>query len=54
MLCEVDVDQLKNAKSFSLCFEAVSTLKMNFFKIETSGVKAEESTIQALPNLMGC
>lgn len=37
IFCKADEDQVKNVKTILLCFEAVSGMKVNFFKSELLG-----------------
>ena len=54
IFCDVDEDEIKNVKATMLCFEAVSGLKINFFKSELIGFRVPERPLQALEGLMGC
>ena len=40
LFSDADEEEIKNVKATQLCFEAVSGLKINFFKSELIGVSA--------------
>lgn len=47
------MDQIKNVKAILLCYEAVSGLKINFFKNELIGAKVEQSILVQFANILG-
>lgn len=47
-------DQLRNVKATLLSFEAVLGLKVNFFKSELIGTRAEESVLCKYADILGC
>ena len=51
---EANEDQIKNVKAILICFEAVSGLKINFFKSELIGIRVEESLMGQLIGILGC
>ena len=53
LFCYAEDDKIKNVKATLLCFEAVSGLKVNFFKSELIGVRVPERRLLALAGLMG-
>eukprot|EP00268_Persea_americana_P046828 TRINITY_DN48445_c0_g1_i1.p1 TRINITY_DN48445_c0_g1~~TRINITY_DN48445_c0_g1_i1.p1 ORF type:complete len:114 (-),score=18.34 TRINITY_DN48445_c0_g1_i1:96-437(-) len=53
LFCEAEEEQLRNIKVILLCFEAVSSLRVNFFKSELIGIRVDESHLQNLTDLIG-
>lgn len=45
---DTDKDQIFNVKAIPLCFEAVSSLKVNFFKSELKGIQMDCEDLQKL------
>lgn len=54
ILCEANVDQIKNVKAIMLCYEAVFSLKVNFHKSELLGMMVDEQTLNISANILGC
>lgn len=52
LFCDADVDQLLNVKAILLCFEAVSGLKVNFFKCEMLGVQIPNLQLEYLADFL--
>lgn len=51
---DTDKDQILNVKAIPLCFEAVSSLKVNFFKSELKGIQMDCEDLQKLAYLFRC
>eukprot|EP00268_Persea_americana_P008169 TRINITY_DN13144_c0_g1_i12.p1 TRINITY_DN13144_c0_g1~~TRINITY_DN13144_c0_g1_i12.p1 ORF type:complete len:489 (+),score=85.97 TRINITY_DN13144_c0_g1_i12:613-2079(+) len=54
LFCNADEDQLRNVKAILFYFEAVSGLRVNFFKSELIGIKVNEDHLNRLANIFGC
>lgn len=54
IFCKAIVDQVRDVKAILLFFEAVSGLKVNFFKSELIRVRVEETHSLHLVDIMGC
>lgn len=54
IFCRADKEQIKNVKAILLCFEAVSGMKINFFKSEILGVSIEEPALSHYADILGC
>lgn len=58
MICSFFVgptkNKLINVKAILLCFEAVSGMKINFFKSEILGVSIEEPALTHYADILGC
>lgn len=54
IFCAANEDQIKNVKATLLCFEAVSSLKMNLFKSELIGIRVEEALLIHHADILGC
>lgn len=55
IFCEANKEQqVKNVKAILICFEALSGLKVNFFKSELIGVTMGDANIKKLADLFGC
>ena len=52
--CEANEDQVKNVKAILICYEAVSGLKINFFKRELIGIRVDEPKMTQLADILGC
>ena len=52
--CLVEEDQIEKQKAILFCYEAVSGLKLNFFKNELIGIEVDEHLVDYLANIMGC
>lgn len=53
IFCEVN-EEVRNVKAILWCFEAVSGLKVNFFKSEVVGVGVGEERVMLLADIMWC
>ena len=54
IFCGADEYQVRNVKATILCFEAVSGLKVNFFKSEVIGLKIEKPLFLKCSEILGC
>lgn len=54
IFCGPREDQIINVKATVLCFEAVSGLKVIFFKSEVIGLRTEKSLLLSCSEIMGC
>ena len=52
--CDANETQILNIKVIIFCFEAVSGLRINFFKSETIGVRVNENRLAMLADIFGC
>ena len=51
---EANEVQVKNVKAFLLCFEVVSSWKINFFKSQLIGIRVEDQAISKLADVFSC
>lgn len=51
---EANEVQVKNVKAILLCFEVVSSWKINFFKSQLIGIRVEDQAISKLADVFGC
>ena len=51
---EVFEDKFRNVKATLICFEAVSRLKINFFKSELIGIRVMDLVLRQLAEVLGC
>ena len=54
LFCDTNEFQLLNVKAILLCLEAVSGLRVNFFKSEMIGVRVEDTHLASLADILGC
>lgn len=54
LFCDANETQICNIKAILLCFEAVSGLRVNFFKSEMIGVRVNEDRLAMFADLFGC
>lgn len=54
IFCDANEEEVRNAKAIIWCFEAMSGLKVNFFKSGVIGVGVEENRVMPLADIMGC
>lgn len=54
LFCNADEDQIKNLVSILQCFEAVSSLKINFSKSVILGVSTGDISLYHFANIPGC
>ena len=54
IFCETNEDQVKNVKAILICYEAVSGLKINFFKIELIGIRVDDPKMIQFADILGC
>lgn len=54
IFCEANEDQIRNVKAIHLCFEAVSGLKISFFKSMPIGIRVGDSHLHQYAGVLGC
>ena len=54
LYCDDNEIHLRNIKAILLCFEAVSSIRVNLFKSEMIAVRVNEDRLMRLANLFGC
>ena len=54
IFCDASEEQIRNLKAILICFEAVSGLKINFFRSELIGVRVGEAFLYKYADLFGC
>lgn len=51
---EASEEEIKNVKVILICYEAVSDLKINFYKSELIGIEVEEVLMHLYAEVLGC
>eukprot|EP00268_Persea_americana_P038868 TRINITY_DN38524_c0_g1_i1.p1 TRINITY_DN38524_c0_g1~~TRINITY_DN38524_c0_g1_i1.p1 ORF type:complete len:155 (+),score=21.32 TRINITY_DN38524_c0_g1_i1:451-915(+) len=54
IFCAANEDRIQNVKATLLCFEAMSGLKINFFKSELIGIRVGEALLTHYVDILGC
>lgn len=54
IFCGANEVQVKNVKAILICFEAVSSLKINFFKSELIRLMVEDQKKGQFAEILGC
>lgn len=54
LICEAEEVQVKNIKSILLCFEAILSMKVNFFKSGLLGVRVDDRSLHMFAEIWGC